>query len=254
MHLYDQSGKPVYDVPYSGKKKGTRPATLRDARKMSLVPSVTEIMRVMAAPGLEIWKQNQILDAAYSVGQYDFEGNDINKDVWLQEVKTKAGEIAKTAREEGSRIHDAIESAFKERVISPHYRKVAYKVRDYVQEQIAGGEWFAEESFAHQIGYGGKVDLVNYEKKIVVDFKTKEVIEEGQKLAWDNHIMQLPAYGRGLGFKNYIEDVKYYNLFVSWDGDIVLHEWSAEDARRGLQMFDACFDLFCLMKNFDPSF
>lgn len=255
MHLYDQLGNPVYEVPYANPVKGMRNSTLADARKLGLVPSVTEILNVMAAPGLEMWKQNQILDAAYSVGQYDFEGNDIEKDVWLREVKEIAGQKSKTARDEGSAIHDAIESAFKGRVISPKYRDVAMRVYQFINENIGGYDWFAEESFACPIGYGGKVDLYSPTKRVVIDFKTKEEIIPGKRLAWDNHIMQLAAYGNGLGINNHIEDALYINLFVSWTGDIEMHVWDdIEEVRRGWDMFKSCFDLFCLMKKFNPSF
>ena len=57
-HWYTQEGDPMYTVP---KKKGggLRATTLRDARKLNLVPSVTTVMKELAAPQLEMWKIKQ---------------------------------------------------------------------------------------------------------------------------------------------------------------------------------------------------
>ena len=51
-HWYKQDGSPCYEVPYADPKKGMRSTTIRDARKLNLVPSVTTILQVMDKPGL----------------------------------------------------------------------------------------------------------------------------------------------------------------------------------------------------------
>ena len=61
-HWYDRDGKPAYTV--IGKNGKERNTTLRDAREKDLVTSVTTILKVAAAPGLERWKQEQVLLAA----------------------------------------------------------------------------------------------------------------------------------------------------------------------------------------------
>ena len=71
QHWYDQSGRPMYTVKA---KDGTdRPTTLRDARKHGFLPSVTTIMSVMAKPGLESWKMNQMMMAALTLPRADGE-------------------------------------------------------------------------------------------------------------------------------------------------------------------------------------
>ena len=66
-HWYAKDGTPVYEVPRAS-GEGMRNTTLRDARKMSLVPSVTTIINIAAKPGLEAWKLNQLLLAALTLG------------------------------------------------------------------------------------------------------------------------------------------------------------------------------------------
>jgi hypothetical protein len=65
LHWYDRHGRPCYEV--MSKPGVMRPTTLRDARKLNLVPSVTNIIRCAAAPGLEIWKQQQVMMAALTL-------------------------------------------------------------------------------------------------------------------------------------------------------------------------------------------
>jgi hypothetical protein len=58
-HWYTRSGVPQYTV--EAKKGGPRNTTLRDARAMGLVPSVTTILNIIAKPGLTLWLQQQVL-------------------------------------------------------------------------------------------------------------------------------------------------------------------------------------------------
>ena len=57
-HWYDKDGNPAYTQPNKSKPGETRPTTLRDAKAQNLSPSVTTVLKIMAARGLEIWKQN----------------------------------------------------------------------------------------------------------------------------------------------------------------------------------------------------
>jgi len=57
--------------------------------------------------------------------------------------------------------------------------------------------WISEKSFCHkELGYGGKVDL--YSNEWVIDFKTKDSIEDKKQLAYDAMAHQLVGYERGL--------------------------------------------------------
>jgi hypothetical protein len=50
--------------------------TLRDARKFGWYPGVTSIIKCAAAPGLETWKQNQVLMAALTLPRVEGETSD----------------------------------------------------------------------------------------------------------------------------------------------------------------------------------
>jgi hypothetical protein len=58
------------------KNGNQRPTTLRDARALDLVPSVTTVLNVAAKPGLEAWKQRQLLLAALTLPRSEEEAED----------------------------------------------------------------------------------------------------------------------------------------------------------------------------------
>src|SRR6266576_1528215 len=71
QHWYTRDGSPCYEV--QAKNGNLRPATLADARKLDLVPSVSLILKCAAAPGLEQWKLRQMLHAALTLPRHDGE-------------------------------------------------------------------------------------------------------------------------------------------------------------------------------------
>ena len=58
-HWYRCDGTPVHRLP-TADGQGERPTTLRDARRLKLYPSVTSILGILAKPGLEKWKLDQV--------------------------------------------------------------------------------------------------------------------------------------------------------------------------------------------------
>src|SRR6185503_9066761 len=57
-HFYTKTGEPMHFIERSD-GQGTRPTTLRDAKKLGLLPSPTSILKVLRAPQLEAWKMEQ---------------------------------------------------------------------------------------------------------------------------------------------------------------------------------------------------
>ncbi len=105
-HYYSQQGEPVYTITGSnGKERNT---TVRDARKLNLVPSYSTITSVMAKPGLEVWKENQLLEAcidwpfdgAWSdADEYEeYKSEDFIKQ-WKKDVRNIADRMGKEGRE-----------------------------------------------------------------------------------------------------------------------------------------------------------
>ena len=108
QHWYATDGTPAYETPYADPKKGMRNVTLRDARKLDLWPGFSTISKVLAAPGLERWKQNQVLLAALTLPSIEGETPDeFEKRIWQD-----ANEHGRAAAELGTAIHAAVMNYF----------------------------------------------------------------------------------------------------------------------------------------------
>ncbi len=234
-HWYRRSdGAAVYEVPMTS-KAGMRRTNLKDARKLDLVPSVTSILKVMAAPGLEIWKAQQLLQAALTLPKKQGESLDAYAERIVEDSKAQG--IAAASR--GKQLHAAIEIFIRgvgtsEWVV--HLEKLDATLKQHGINIFAGQP---EHSFSTSINglyYGGKIDYHKRNGELVIcDFKSKEKIEPKKQLVFEEHAMQVAAYGYGL-FGNL--SFRGLNVFVGVDDlEIRVHEHPPEDLERGLAMF-----------------
>lgn len=189
-HWYDREGKPAYTV--KAKAGHDRPTTLADARKLSLVPSVTTIIKCAAAPGLEYWKTQQAILAALTLPIVAGEASE----AYLSRILADSKEQAKKAAERGTAIHAAIQGHYENEPPPPEFFPHVMGAKGAVNAWHSA-KWTAERSFAHGMGFGGKCDLSC--GHAVLDFKTKEFSEGDDLKTWDEHAMQLAAYRQGLG-------------------------------------------------------
>jgi hypothetical protein len=201
-HWYTKTGETAYTVEG---KTGLRSTTLRDARKLDLVPSVTTILGVAAKPGLQTWLQTQVLLAALTLPRKEGE---LEKD-WLERVMSDSKAQTRQAADRGTAIHAVIESYF-EQTYLPEWPAYVRNVEKALTDTFGAQLWNSEKSFAHELGYGGKVDLSA--PNIVVDYKTKETSLDKVD-PYHEHEMQLAAYCVGMGYK--IEECRAAIVFVN---------------------------------------
>ncbi len=232
-HWYRRSdGAAVYEVPMTS-KAGMRRTNLKDARKLDLVPSVTSILKVMAAPGLEIWKAQQLLQAALTLPKKQGESLDAYAERIVEDSKAQG--IAAASR--GKQLHTAIELFIAGTVTKEWTEHLTKLYETMLHHGIGMKLGQPERSFAAQLNglwYGGKVDY-HHAIPTVIDFKSKEKIEPKKQLVYEEHAMQVAAYGYGL-FGNL--NFRGLNVFVGVDDcEIRVHEHPPEDLERGLDMF-----------------
>jgi len=201
---------------------------------------------VLAKPGLENWKQNQILMAALTMPRVDGE----TEQEYISRIIRDSKEQGMKAAEEGTRIHGAIEAWYAERKYDITYADHLTGVVEAVREKFGEQEWIAEKSFATEF-YGGKVDLHAKEKNtigLVIDFKTKEFTEDKLPEAYDENIIQIAAYRWGLGYPF----ARCANVFVSRNVPGLVHivEHDEEEINRGAAMFDSLLSLWMNLKRF----
>lgn len=246
-HWYTREGVPAYTVKSA--KGEDRPTNLRDARKLNLVPSVTTILGVAAKPGLEIWKQNQVLLAALTLPKQEGE----SESDWVNRIIEDSKEQGKKAAEFGTQIHAEIQAHFEGKSYNPEFKDYVEGAVSAISSHFNDWEWISEKSFAHELGFGGKCDLfIPADDKqnltgFVADIKTKDFGPDDKVSAFDEHLLQLSAYRVGLGAQR----ARCANVFVSRNhpGLVQVIEWSQEDLSRGWQMFIRLLEFWQIKNN-----
>jgi hypothetical protein len=232
-HWYDKDGNPAYTVV--GKNGKERPTTLRDARKLGLLPSVTSIIRCAAAPGLENWKAQQVLLAALTTDRLP----DETEQDYIARIIKDSQEQALKARERGTLIHAYVQDWFEGNVVDPKSEAYPFVVsaRDTVFNEIGNQEWICEKPFA-LYKYGGKADL--HTSLYLIDIKTTDKPIDGLKL-WDDHYLQLAAYRRGLDIEGAVCGILYINS-VNAESKLI---WAEEkELVKGWKCFKALLDFY----------
>ena len=229
-HWYQQDGTPAYTI--IGKNGNERPTTLRDARKLALVPSVTTIIGMGNKPGLTNWLIDQHIMSALTCHHIEGETND----ELIARIKQDAQEQAKKAREKGTQIHAWVQNYFEGKQLPDEALQYCLSARDIISNlDISSDLWICEKSFAYD-GYGGKCDL--HTDKHVIDIKTTDKPIADLK-TWDEHAMQIAAYRHGLGIPNTSGGILYINTIDASARLVMIDE---SDIRKGHGMFMALKD------------
>jgi hypothetical protein len=233
-HWYDMDGRPAYTI--IGKNGKERNTTLRDARANSLVPSVTSIIRCAAAPGLQAWKDEQMIMACLTMPRIEGEA----ETDYITRIKRDAGAQAEQARDRGTLIHAYIQEGFySHSVLSEEGQRYYRSARELLDTECGFVEWASETSFAWGARYGGKVDI--HTDGYVVDFKTTEKPMDSLK-TWDEHALQLAAYDMGLnnGLTSQC-GILYINVHTAESRILWI---PSEEITRGWKCFKALLDYY----------
>jgi hypothetical protein len=247
-HWYDKEGTPRYEIENQSLVSGApkiRKTTLRDARKYGWVPSVSTVWKdVVASPGLNRYFQDQLFESMLESKQYW----DEDEKEFKKRVFALSKEHSIKSSERGTYMHNLIEQQLLTGSCgseNPNEIHMVTQTLAKMREVCGDQDWKVEKSFAHPMGYGGKIDV--HSDEWVVDFKTKEVLDEGKKPdLYDSYGVQLAAYNHGIGGGR-----KLLNLFVSVSspGYVVEYQW--EERERLFSMFEAALQLWKLTKRYD---
>ncbi len=176
--------------------KGTRPATLRDARKLGLLPSPTSILKVLRAPQLESWLIEQACLAVLTAPRKEGEAIDAFVERVLH-TERQQDEQAQKARDLGTAIHDAIE-------IVLNGGECPVELVPFVTPAIAEMRKFGQLRGTELVvvgnGCAGRLDAwferTDTGKQTVVDVKTTS--NPPERGSWLEHRLQLSFYGIAL--------------------------------------------------------
>jgi hypothetical protein len=249
-HWYSLEGEACHQIA-KAKGDGMRNVTVTDARKLGLFPSVTNILGVIAKPGLDKWKLQQVAKAAFNRPP---DGKE-SAEYFTDRIIESAFDQVVDAADFGSRIHDALEKIFEG-------EPVEEELLPYVQPTL---DWKREKglTFTHREitlvnageGYAGRCDVIAQGKKgqlVILDYKTRKT-KEGEKVTtYDGQGMQLAAYAVAHWGEAMLEKVTAANVFISTTEPGRMEVCKHDDLVSEWHAFKAACLLWRKMKGFDP--
>ena len=259
-HWYFPDGTPLHEVPRAD-GKGKRPTTLRDARKLGLFPSVTNVLSILAKPALDAWKQEQAILAALTLPRNEGETLDDFAKRVLIDMHSEVGRAADL----GSAVHAAIEGYAQGRWL-PENKEVARLFEPARQ-------WFDKEvTCVHSVeiatghaewGYAGRVDLVATLKSTgrptVIDFKTQKTRRDKdgnfKPILHDTWPLQLEAYRQALASRDKgLTNAAIASVVIGSTEPVpvVVKVWADADKAGFFKAFLAARDLWVWQKNYCP--
>lgn len=204
-HWYHPDGRSCHEVERSD-GKGMRPTTLRDARKLGLLPSPTSIIKVLRAPQLEAWKTEMACLAVLTAPR--MEGEELDRFVdRVLNVEKQQDEQAKKARDLGTDIHGGIESVLTGQECP---KELEPFVLPAVEKAKTLGRVRSTETVVVGKGYAGRVDcILEGTSTTVLDFKTTGAVKLPNPAYWE-HELQCSAYAKALGTDSPIQTAVLY--------------------------------------------
>jgi hypothetical protein len=244
-HWYHRNGDPCHTV--MGKTTGLpRPTTVTDAKKMNLVPSVTNILGMKAKPALDVWKLDKAILAAIQLERMGGETDEM----FASRIAEASEEETRKAAEWGTLLHEQIEHYNVNKVFSGTSEILQYVAgyeqwyRDNVIEVIS-----AEQSCVSSKGYAGRLDIyamINHEgraRRAIVDAKSQRLKGKRNGVFYLEWAMQLAAYAECITEPEE-ERPLLVSLLIPSDAPGPIQPKIWDNYEQALAAFMACFTLW----------
>ena len=197
-HWYYRDGRSCYELPMKTRPGEMRTPTVKDARELDLVPSVTSILGVIHKPALEAWKAQQYVLSALTLPKLPTE----TQDAFAYRVVRDAQLEGQRAADFGTNIHKMVEE----------YLNNQIDTRPVGALELGFLEGFMKWCHEHKVSligsemtfatddYGGCVDFLGYVDGVfvVVDWKTQKTQPGKGVNFYSEWQAQLDAYRHGL--------------------------------------------------------
>jgi hypothetical protein len=255
-HWYLRDGRPFHEI---AKKDGTgyRAVTLADARKFLALPSVTNILSVLAKPGLDAWKVEQGIMAALTLPRKP----DEPLDAFARRVVSDMGEQVEKAADFGTAIHAACEMYAREKIAPKDPTLLGFFTpwQKWFDENVERVDCIETVFVDLDCGYAGRVDMIAKIMGIgwaVVDFKTQKVKRspsgEPKPAFYETWPLQLAAY-REPAVRGLAKPIGCLVSVVIDSGQPgPVHIKVYENPEAHYAVFLAAFDLWKYVKVYNP--
>ena len=230
-------------------------STLRDARKEKLLPSVTTVTSLLAAPGLEAWKQGQLVLAALTMPQEEL-GDDVDKAA--ARIVSDARQAGKDAATRGTEIHNDCEAILRNG--KWEHSLINDAVHAWVLENVDSVEWCEKTLVDTLTGYAGRADaLIEHVEHglVLVDWKSQKFKKQKKGFKptfYEKWILQLAAYAECISKPVRCMSVAINTQAESEDDVIIVDKlWDQEEQGEAFHQFINLHSLWCWDRNYHPS-
>ena len=247
---YDRHGNPCHTV--RAKNGEMRATDLGDTRKLGLLPSVTNILGVVAKPEVTVWLQERAVVAALTLPRLQGEA----EDAFARRVVADSQTTRPGAADFGSAFHHGAERVARTLEVDPADPLAPWLrlYRDWFQANCVCLVWTERSLASPELGCAGTADLLiehPMHGRTLVDLKTQSVEEARGPSTYRSWGYELAAYRRMLG-----EPVKCMNLIVNSREPHPPIEavWGEAELERCWVGFEAAMAVWRVEKNYDPRF
>ena len=258
FHWYTLDGKPLHTMKLAS-GEGERPTTLADAKRLGLLPSVSEIKGVLGKPGLEKWKVKQVALASMRLTRKGEETDEYFSGRIIEEAFRQVDDAAKL----GSSIHREIERFFKhdwkeEFMADPKFGTYVSPVINWMISKDIHVENPEAVIVNQTYGYAGTSDCPFRWKKGagigVLDYKSRKTKPGEPCEPYDGEAMQIAAYAAAYWKE---ENLKYCwgaNIYISTTepGRVDLVMYRPEMLVAEFEIFKMCCAIWRHSKQWDP--
>lgn len=207
-HYYTKDGLPMHFIP---KKKGggNRPTTVSDARSLGLIPSPTQVLKVLAKPALTEWLIRTSIEAFATAPNIQGETLD-DKIKRVLDVERQQDQESTIAKDRGTDIHNAIEMALNG---SEWDQSLSVYVIPVLEALKPIGRVVATEKILVGDRCAGRTDAILESDMAfhVIDFKTSKKLP---KEPYPEHRMQISFYASAMGNTG-DKRVECTNIYIS---------------------------------------
>ena len=243
-HWYDINGEARHTILSA--KGEPRPTTLRDARKFGWFPSVTTVMKVMAAPELDRWKQQQVLMASLTLSRIPNETDE----AYCSRIMVDAFKQVEDAADLGTDIHKALENHFQGLPYDPTMDVYVAPVKKWVAENNIKFIKHELRLVNPEVGYAGTTDALIEKDGVlhILDYKSRKTKAEYKITPWSKEPMQIAAYA------NIANAPRGVNLYISTTepGRIGEAWYDEEQLTKEFDAFKCVAKLWQHMNNYTP--
>jgi len=256
VHWYTVNGEPRYD------------ATLREARRDNLLPSITTIeKKEITSHNLYTWAKEQLIMSALTLPRAEGE----SMDAFASRVVADSSEERNKSAVFGTKMHDLIDCHLTKKPVNwseldAREQSIILPAWEWIDKNLDLSLPFSSEKvFTHHgYGYAGRIDFTGYmyvghtqgRKRVVIDWKT-QYTKNGKTNHYDTWAIQLAAQESAVmvGSKDY-EPITCMNVIISTKqpGLIEAYIWSDEDIARYEAVFRHALQIFQLRRKlkWDP--